>query len=86
MRKHSSFVLAGQRAAAAFIGSSLTCRGGVVVVEEQPALIANTVMQTRIVARRTRRFSLIDIVLPKSFRFTTFAVLIIRLIAAKITH
>ncbi len=65
LREHSSLVLAGQRAAAAFIGSSLTCRAGVVVVEEQPALIANTVMQTRIVARRTRRFLLIDIVLPK---------------------
>jgi len=41
-RKHSSFVLAGQRAAAAFKGSPLTCRAGVLEVEEQPTLNANT--------------------------------------------
>ena len=65
MREQLSFVLAGQRAAAAFIGSSLTCRGVVVDVEAQPTFIANTVIHTRIVARRKHRFSLIDIVLPK---------------------
>jgi len=41
-RKHSSFVLAGHCAAAAFKGSSLTCRADVVDVEVQPALNANT--------------------------------------------
>jgi hypothetical protein len=64
-RVHPSFILRGQRAAAAFIGSSLTCCGGVVAVEAQPTLIATTAMQKRIVGRRRRRLWSIDIVLPK---------------------
>ena len=64
-RVHPSFILPGQRAAAAFIGSSLTCCGGVVAVEAQPTLIASTAMQKRIVGRRSRRLWSIDMVLPK---------------------
>jgi len=64
VRVHPSFILEGQRAAAAFIGSSLTCRGGVVAVEAQPTLIASTAMQERIVGRRSRRLWSIDMVLP----------------------
>ncbi len=64
-RVQPSFILAGQRAAAAFIGSSLTCRGGVLAVEAQPTLIASKAMQKRIVGRRRRRLWSIGIVLPK---------------------
>ncbi len=64
-RVHPSFILAGQRAAAAFIGSSLTCRGGVVAVEAQPTLIASTAMKKIIVGRRSRRLWSIDIMFPK---------------------
>jgi hypothetical protein len=89
-RVHPSFILAGQRVAAAFIGSSLTCSGGVVAVEAQPTLIASTAMQKRIVDRRRRRLWSIDIVPPKSFRFATFTdltkQLIIRLILLEKIH
>ena len=64
-RVHPSFILAGQRVAAAFIGSSLTCSGGVVAVEAQPTLIASTAMHKRIAGRHRRRLWSIDIVPPK---------------------
>jgi len=64
-RVHPSFILPGHRAAAAFIGSSLTCCGGVVAVEAQPTLNVSAAMQKRIVGRRSRRLWSIDMVLPQ---------------------